>query len=77
MKTPDRANALLAEGLTDAVGFLAGVFLAYVAGRLFGFDPLAPGMDRSAIGGIVLAGIGGGAGVQLARRWRARRRKDD
>ena len=70
-------NPLLAEGLTDAVGFLAGVLLAYVVGRLFGFDPLAPGYQGSAIGGIVLAGIGGGAGLQLARRWRAGRRKPD
>lgn len=67
----------LLEGLTDAIGFLAGVLLAYVIGRLFGFDPLAPGHGADAIGGIVLAGLGGGAGVQLARRWRAGRRKKD
>lgn len=67
----------LLEGLTDAIGFLAGVLLAYVIGRLLGFDPLAPGHGGDAIGGIVLAGLGGGAGVQLARRWRAGRRKED
>ena len=43
-------------------------------GRLLGFDPLASGYGSSAIGGIVLAGLGGGAGVQLARRWRASRK---
>jgi hypothetical protein len=69
-------HPLLLEGLTDAVGFLVGALVAYALGRLVGFDPLAPGYDGSAIGGIVLAGIGGGAGLQLARRWRASRRKE-
>jgi hypothetical protein len=66
-------NAPLLEGLTDAIGFLAGVLVAYLVGRLAGFDPLAPGYGGSAIGGILLAGLGGGAGVQLARRWRKAR----
>lgn len=68
-------NPLLLEGLTDAAGFLLGALAAYALGRLLGLDPLAPGYGGSAIGGIVLAGIGGGAGLQLARRWRASRRK--
>ncbi len=67
-------NPMLVEGLTDAVGFLAGVFVAYVIGRLAGFDPLAAGYNGSAIGGIILAGLGGGIGLQTARRWRAARK---
>ena len=67
-------NHLLIEGLTDAAGFVAGVLVAWMVGRLLGFDPLASGYGNSAIGGIVLAGLGGGAGVQLARRWRASRK---
>jgi hypothetical protein len=67
-------NPLLLEGLTDAIGFVAGVLLAWGIGHLLGFDPLAPGFDGSALGGIVLAGIGGGAGLQLARRWRTSRK---
>ena len=67
-------NPLLFEGLTDAAGFVAGVLLAWLIGRLLGFDPLAEGYGGSALGGIVLAGVGGGAGVQLARRWRAARK---
>ena len=67
-------NPLLIEGLTDAAGFVAGVLVAWMIGRLLGFDPLASGYGNSAIGGIVLAGLGGGAGVQLARRWRASRK---
>ncbi|HSI53289.1 MAG: hypothetical protein ACAH21_04275 [Ramlibacter sp.] len=69
-------NPLLMEGLTDAVGFVGGVLLAYWLGKLFGFDPLAEGYGGSAIAGILLAGIGGGAGLQLARRWRAAQKKD-
>ncbi|MGZ5194965.1 MAG: hypothetical protein ACXWJM_07140 [Ramlibacter sp.] len=70
-------NPLLAEGLTDAVGFVGGVLLAYWIGTLFGFDPMAAGYEGSAIGGIVLAGIGGGVGLQLARRVRAGRKKKE
>ena len=46
---------------------------AYVIGRYFGFDPLTPEFNGSAVGGIVAAGIGRGLGVQIARRLRARR----
>jgi hypothetical protein len=67
-------NPLLVEGLTDAIGFLAGVLIAWLVAYLLGFDPMAPGYGGSAVAGIVLAGIGGGAGLQLARRWRAPRR---
>jgi hypothetical protein len=66
-------NPLLLEGLTDAVGFICGVLLAWALARLFGLDPLAAGYGTEAIGGIVLAGLGGGAGLHLARRWRRNR----
>ena len=69
-------NPLLLEGITDAIGFTGGVLLAYWSGKLLGFDPLAQGYDGSAIAGIVLAGIGGGIGLQVARRWRAARKKE-
>lgn len=66
----------LAEGLTDALGFIAGVLLAFLLARVLGFDPLAAGYGNNALIGIVLCGLGGGAGAQLARRWRkARGRK--
>ena len=69
-------SPLLLEGLSDALGFVGGVLLAYWIGLLLGFDPLADGYGGSALGGIVLAGAGGGIGLQLARRWRATRKKD-
>jgi len=64
----------LLEGLSDAVGFVGGALLGFWLGRLLGWDALASGYDNASIGGIVLCGIGGGAGVQLARRWRAARK---
>lgn len=70
-------HPLLLEGLTDAAGFIAGVLLAWGVGRLLGFDPLAAGYGGSAIGGILLAGLGGGAGLHLARRWRRSRAPKD
>ncbi|WBY03693.1 hypothetical protein PE066_09220 [Ramlibacter tataouinensis] len=69
-------HPLLIEGLTDAIGFVAGALLAWRIGRMLGFDPMAQGSGGSAIGGIVLAGLGGGIGLSLARRLRSRRRND-
>ncbi len=65
----DNRNLLL-EGLSDAVGFVGGALLGFWLGRLFGFDIFADGYGNSAIAGIVMVGIGGGLGLQLARRWR-------
>jgi hypothetical protein len=67
-------NPLLIEGLTDAVGFVAGALIGFAIASVLGLDPLAAGYSNSAIGGIVLCGLGGGAGVHLARRWRAGRK---
>lgn len=64
---------LLLEGLSDAVGFVGGSLLGYWVGRLAGLDIFAEGYGGASIGGIVLVGLGGGVGLQLARRWRARR----
>ena len=63
-------KSLLLEGLSDAIGFLGGALLGYGLGRLLGLDIFADGYGNSALGGIVLAGLGGGVGLQLARRWR-------
>lgn len=63
-------NKLLTEGLADAVGFVGGALAGFWAGRLLGLDIFAPGYDNASIAGIVLVGLGGGLGLQLARRWR-------
>jgi hypothetical protein len=65
-------NNLWLEGLSDAIGFVGGALLGFWVGRLLGLDIFAPGYGNSSIGAIVLVGIGGGLGLQIARRWRAR-----
>ena len=67
-------NKLLFEGLSDAVGFVGGALVGYWIGRLLGWDIFAPGYGDASIFGIVLVGAGGGIGLQLARRWRARQK---
>ena len=64
-------NNLWLEGLSDAVGFVGGALLGFWIGRLLGLDIFAAGYGNASIGGIVLVGLGGGLGLQLARRWRA------
>jgi hypothetical protein len=61
---------LLLEGLSDAVGFVGGALLGFWIGRLAGLDIFAEGYGNAAIAGIVLVGLGGGLGLQVARRWR-------
>ena len=63
-------KSLLLEGVSDAIGFLGGALLGFWIGRLLGLDIFAEGYGNSALGGIVLVGLGGGLGLQLARRWR-------
>jgi hypothetical protein len=64
------------EDLSDAIGFVGGALLGFWAGRLLGLDIFAAGYGNSSIGGIVLVGLGGGLGLQIARRWRASQVKD-
>ena len=66
-------KSLWLEGVTDAIGFLGGALLGFWGGRLLGLDIFAEGYGNSTLGGIVLVGLGGGLGLQLARRWRRAR----
>jgi len=66
---------LLLEGLSDALGFVGGALLGFWIGRLAGLDIFAEGYGNAAIGGIVLVGLGGGLGLQVARRWRRAQEK--
>lgn len=70
-------KSLLLEGLSDAIGFIGGALLGYWIGRLLSLDIFADGYGNSAIAGIVLVGLGGGLGLQLARRWRKRQKADE
>ena len=64
-------SELLIEGLSDAIGFLGGALIGFGAGQLLGLDLFAPGYGNASIGAIALVGLGGGLGLQGARRWRA------
>ncbi len=66
---------LLTQGLADAIGFVGGSLLGFWAGQGLGFSIFAPGYSNATIIGIVLVGLGGGLGLQLARRWLAARVK--
>ena len=63
--------ASLIEGLLDAVGFVVGALLGFGLGQAFGLDLFAPGYGTGSIAAIVLVGIGGGIGLQTARRFHA------
>ncbi len=67
-------KSLLLEGLSDAIGFVAGALLGFWIGRLFDLNIFDAGYNNSSIFGIVLVGLGGGLGLQAARRWRNRAR---
>ena len=73
-------KAMLVEGLSDAIGFVGGALMGFWVGRLLDLSIFDPGYSNSSIFGIVLVGLGGGLGLQLARRWRshqnARQSKD-
>lgn len=62
---------MLVEGLSDAIGFVGGALLGFWIGRLFGLNIFDSGYSNSSIFGIVLVGLGGGVGLQIARRWRS------
>ncbi|MBD8051502.1 hypothetical protein [Limnohabitans radicicola] len=65
------ARQLLLEGLSDAVGFVGGALAGYWIGHFLGWNLFSAGYSGTSIGAIVLVGLGGGGGLQLARRWRA------
>ena len=65
-------KSMLVEGLSDAFGFVAGALLGFGVGYLLGLNIFDAGYSNSSIVGIVLVGLGGGLGLQAARRWRNR-----
>jgi hypothetical protein len=63
------------EGVIDAIGFVVGASLGFGLGQLLGFDLFTAGYGAASIVGILMVGVGGGAGVQAARALRARRHR--
>ena len=66
------AQRALSEGLTDAAGFFLGALGAAAIARATGFDFLEPGYGWRVIVGLLMVGLGGGVGLQLARWVRVR-----
>jgi hypothetical protein len=62
----------LIDGLADGGGFLCGALLGFGLARVLGLDLFAKGYGTGSMAAIMLVGLGGGLGVQLARVWRAR-----
>jgi hypothetical protein len=63
------------EGVIDAIGFIVGALIGFGVGQLLGFDLFSAGYGTASIVGILMVGVGGGAGVQVARALKARRRR--
>jgi hypothetical protein len=67
-------SQLLVLGVAQAVLFVLGALLGRWLGLALGLDAFGPeGYTHRAIFGILLIGLGGGAGVQLARAWYTRK----
>ena len=59
---------LLIAGLVDAAGFSSGALLGFFLGKAIGADVFAAGYGNASMVGILLCGLGGGVGLQVARR---------
>jgi hypothetical protein len=68
--TPQPPRQLLVLGVAQAVLFVVGALLGRGLGLLLGLDAFASAAyGNSEVFGILLIGLGGGAGLQLARAW--------
>jgi hypothetical protein len=61
-------NALI-QGLSDAIGFVAGGLLGMIISRSLGWDPFAEGYGAYSMIGIAICGLSGGLGVQIGRKF--------
>ena len=61
------SKSMLMDGLADAFGFVGGALMGFWLGRWLGLDIFDTGYSNTNIFGIVLVGMGGGAGIQMAR----------
>ncbi|MGJ7555236.1 hypothetical protein ACSFBX_09175 [Variovorax sp. RB2P76] len=73
-QTPHPTGQLMKLGIAQAVLFVVGALLGRGLGLLLGLDAFgAAGYGNREIFGILLIGLGGGGGVQLARAWYVRK----
>ena len=69
-QAPHPIGQLLKLGVAQAVLFVAGALLGRWIGLQLGLDAFGVnGYGNREIFGILLIGLGGGGGVQLARAW--------
>ena len=66
------APKLLMEGVSDAVCFMLGALAGYGLSQALGIDVFSAGYSASSMVGILMVGLGGGAGLHIARIWRGR-----
>ena len=71
------AQKLLLEGVSDAVCFVLGALAGYGLGQAVGIDIFEQGYSGPGIVGILMVGLGGGAGLHLARIIRSRQQSKD
>lgn len=65
------AQKMLLEGVSDAVCFMLGALAGYGLGKMVGIDIFEDGYSGSGKIGILMIGLGGGAGLHIARIWRS------
>ncbi|SDZ61038.1 hypothetical protein SAMN05518854_108255 [Variovorax sp. YR266] len=76
-QTPHPTGQLMKLGIAQAVLFVLGALFGRGLGLLLGLDAFgAAGYGNKEIFGILLIGLGGGGGVQLARAWYVRKYGD-
>ena len=61
------------KGLSDTLGVVGVALLGFGASHLFSLNIFDAGCSHSSIFGIVLVGLVGGLGLQIARGWRHRK----
>lgn len=71
------AQKLLLEGVSDAVCFMLGALAGYGLGQAVGIDIFSDGYSGSSMIGILMVGLGGGAGLHLARIWHNHQKSKD
>ena len=69
----NNTGKLLANGVADAVVFVCGAVLGVLPSLSMRVYIVAPGHGTGSLIGIALVGLGGGLGLQPARRWQTRR----
>ena len=66
------AQKMLLEGVSDGVCFMLGALAGYGLSQVVGIDIFEQGYSGPGMVGILMVGLGGGAGLHIARILRGR-----